>query len=86
MASMTGGQQMGDARSIVEAMYDYVSEMETDLSFTKGEALIIVENNEGDWWLARKMNSTEVGYIPSNYVKIRDLERGDYKDDDDKKK
>ncbi|KAI3357788.1 hypothetical protein L3Q82_016178, partial [Scortum barcoo] len=40
----------------------------SDLSFRKGERLQIVNNTEGDWWLARSLTTGESGYIPSNYV------------------
>ncbi|XP_077467135.1 proto-oncogene tyrosine-protein kinase Src isoform X2 [Stigmatopora argus] len=50
------------------ALYDYESRTASDLSFRKGERLQIVNNTEGDWWLARSLTSGENGYIPSNYV------------------
>ncbi|XP_030224829.1 proto-oncogene tyrosine-protein kinase Src isoform X2 [Gadus morhua] len=50
------------------ALYDYESRTASDLSFRKGERLQIVNNIEGDWWLARSLNTGESGYIPSNYV------------------
>ncbi|KAG7268253.1 hypothetical protein CRUP_036466 [Coryphaenoides rupestris] len=50
------------------ALYDYESRTVSDLSFRKGERLQIVNNIEGDWWLARSLNTGESGYIPSNYV------------------
>ncbi|KPP58011.1 proto-oncogene tyrosine-protein kinase Src-like [Scleropages formosus] len=50
------------------ALYDYESRTASDLSFKKGERLQIVNNTEGDWWLARSLASGQSGYIPSNYV------------------
>lgn len=50
------------------ALYDYESRTASDLSFRKGERLQIVNNTEGDWWLARSLTTGESGYIPSNYV------------------
>ncbi|XP_010873466.1 proto-oncogene tyrosine-protein kinase Src isoform X4 [Esox lucius] len=50
------------------ALYDYESRTASDLSFKKGERLQIVNNTEGDWWLARSLTTGENGYIPSNYV------------------
>ncbi|XP_031422278.1 proto-oncogene tyrosine-protein kinase Src isoform X2 [Clupea harengus] len=50
------------------ALYDYESRTASDLSFRKGETLQIVNNTEGDWWLARSLATGESGYIPSNYV------------------
>ncbi|XP_076839929.1 proto-oncogene tyrosine-protein kinase Src isoform X2 [Brachyhypopomus gauderio] len=50
------------------ALYDYESRTASDLSFRKGERLQIVNNTEGDWWLARSLTTGQSGYIPSNYV------------------
>ncbi|XP_072512493.1 proto-oncogene tyrosine-protein kinase Src isoform X2 [Salminus brasiliensis] len=50
------------------ALYDYESRTASDLSFNKGERLQIVNNTEGDWWLARSLTTGKSGYIPSNYV------------------
>ncbi|CAL8402812.1 unnamed protein product [Arctogadus glacialis] len=50
------------------ALYDYESRTASDLTFKKGDRLQIVNNTEGDWWLARSLTTGESGYIPSNYV------------------
>uniref|UniRef100_A0A3Q2GHK1 Tyrosine-protein kinase n=1 Tax=Cyprinodon variegatus TaxID=28743 RepID=A0A3Q2GHK1_CYPVA len=50
------------------ALYDYESRTVSDLTFRKGDRLQIVNNTEGDWWLARSLTTGESGYIPSNYV------------------
>ncbi|XP_013856185.1 proto-oncogene tyrosine-protein kinase Src, partial [Austrofundulus limnaeus] len=50
------------------ALYNYDARTTTDLSFRKGEHLQIVNNTEGDWWLARSLTTAETGYIPSNFV------------------
>ncbi|XP_064155261.1 proto-oncogene tyrosine-protein kinase Src isoform X2 [Anguilla rostrata] len=62
-----GGPLAGGVTTFV-ALYDYESRTASDLSFKKGERLQIVNNTEGDWWLARSLTSGESGYIPSNYV------------------
>ncbi|XP_015220072.1 proto-oncogene tyrosine-protein kinase Src isoform X2 [Lepisosteus oculatus] len=59
--------QRGGVTTFV-ALYDYESRTASDLSFKKGERLQIVNNTEGDWWLARSLTTGESGYIPSNYV------------------
>ncbi|CAM4676246.1 unnamed protein product [Leuciscus chuanchicus] len=62
-----GGMLAGGVTTFV-ALYDYESRTASDLSFRKGERLQIVNNTEGDWWLARSLTTGESGYIPSNYV------------------
>jgi hypothetical protein len=54
--------------SVVIAMYSYNAKHKGDLSFRKGEKLEIVEKNDPDWWTVRRLETGEVGYIPSNYV------------------
>ena len=49
-------------------LYDYDARTAEDLSFRKAERLQIVNNTDGDWWLARSMVTGKEGYIPSNYV------------------
>ncbi|CAG8523513.1 14870_t:CDS:2 [Cetraspora pellucida] len=53
-----------------KALYDYQASLEdqTELSFTKGEILDIVDN-KGKWWQAKKADGT-VGIAPSNYVSV----------------
>lgn len=33
-----------------------------------GDQLQIMNNSDGDWWLARSLRTGREGYIPSNYV------------------
>lgn len=49
-------------------LYEYEARTSEDLSFHKGEKLQIINNSDGDWWLARSMLTGQEGYIPSNYV------------------
>ena len=49
-------------------LYQYDARTSEDLSFKKGEKLQIINNADGDWWLARSMATGQEGYIPSNYV------------------
>jgi fyn-related kinase len=45
------------------------------LSFRKGEHLEILNDTQGDWWLARSKATKQEGYIPSNYVaKLKSIE------------
>lgn len=60
---------------IFVALYDYDARTDEDLSFRKGEHLEILNDTQGDWWLARSKRSRQEGYIPSNYVaKLKSIE------------
>ena len=50
------------------ALYDCKSRTEKDLSLTKGDEIIIVNNQDNRWWKARCASSGREGFIPSNYV------------------
>jgi hypothetical protein len=60
--------------SVVIAMYSYNARHDGDLTFRKGEKLEIVEKNDPDWWTVKRLETGEVGYIPSNYVGTTALE------------
>ncbi|XP_066266554.1 tyrosine-protein kinase Yes-like isoform X1 [Branchiostoma lanceolatum] len=53
---------------LFQALYDYEARTEDDLSFKKGDLLQIVNNNDGDWWMAQSMTTNQQGYVPSNYI------------------
>lgn len=55
-------------RKICIALYDYDARTPEDLRFQKGEHLEIIDDTEGDWWLAESKATGLKGYIPSNYV------------------
>lgn len=57
------------------ALYDYDARTDEDLSFKKGEHLVILNDTQGDWWFARSKATRLEGYIPSNYVaKLESIE------------
>jgi hypothetical protein len=65
----------GTAAKIFVALYDYDARTDEDLSFKKGEHLEIINDTQGDWWLARSKATKQEGYIPSNYVaKLKSIE------------
>ncbi|KAG7330037.1 hypothetical protein KOW79_006259 [Hemibagrus wyckioides] len=72
-SSLLPGQLMqnGDAEStdskIVIALFPYEAENKNELSFKKGEKLVILDEN-GEWWKAKSLSSGKVGLIPSNYI------------------
>ena len=48
--------------------YSYDAKIPEDLSFTKGEKLLIIDSTVCDWWLGKSLTTGKEGYIPSNYI------------------
>lgn len=68
------GSNPNNAKIFV-ALYDYDARTDEDLSFKKGEHLEIINDTQGDWWLALSRHTKCQGYIPSNYVaKLKSIE------------
>ena len=50
------------------ARYAYQARTAEDLSFEKGERLLVIGTQENDWWFAKSLKSQREGYIPRNYI------------------
>ncbi|XP_025732026.1 tyrosine-protein kinase HCK isoform X1 [Callorhinus ursinus] len=61
------GSTGGPDDIIVIALYDYEAIHPEDLSFQKGDQMVVLEES-GEWWKARSLATRKEGYIPSNYV------------------
>lgn len=61
-------------QTIVTALYTYNAKDEGDLSFRKGDRLLVIDDTDPDWWLAQHMTTKVQGYIPRNYVVSEALE------------
>lgn len=54
-------------RQLFVGLYDYDARTNEDLSFKKGDKLTIIDNSQGEWWLA--INDCQLqGYVPSNFL------------------
>ncbi|XP_016004314.1 tyrosine-protein kinase HCK isoform X1 [Rousettus aegyptiacus] len=62
-----GSTGEGSEDVIVIALYDYEAIHHEDLSFQKGDKMVVLEES-GEWWKARCLTTQKEGYIPSNYV------------------
>lgn len=51
------------------ALHYYAAEDEQDLSFDKGDIILVYEVNENGWW--RGKHGEEVGWFPGSYVEVR---------------
>lgn len=58
----------------VIALYTYNAKDDGDLSFRKGDRLLVLDGGDPDWWLAKHMATNAKGYIPRNYVVSEALE------------
>jgi len=68
-----------DEAQLFIALYDYQARTEDDLSFKKGDRLLIINNTDGDWWQAQLVTTGAKGYIPSNYVaQLQSIEAEDW--------
>ena len=61
-------------QTVVTALYTYQAKDEGDLSFRKGDKLLVIDDSDPDWWLAKNMATNAKGYIPRNYVVAEVLE------------
>jgi len=53
---------------VVVAMYNYQAREVTDVSFTKGDRMEVLDDSESDWWRVRHLQTGEEGLIPWNFV------------------
>lgn len=51
------------------ALYSYTSTTPNEVSFTKGDQLVILDCR-GNWWQAKHPHTGVVGFVPSNYIQV----------------
>jgi hypothetical protein len=51
-----------------EALFDFATELDTQLPFTKGDILTVIAKDSDHWWRAKNASGRE-GDIPFNFVK-----------------
>uniref|UniRef100_A0A915KSP9 Uncharacterized protein n=1 Tax=Romanomermis culicivorax TaxID=13658 RepID=A0A915KSP9_ROMCU len=53
------------------ALYSYDSRSDGDLSFKKGDLMILLDDQNTDWWYVKHVSSDNTGYVPRNFVAIQ---------------
>lgn len=53
---------------VVVALHAYNAREDGDLSFKKGDRLLVLKDSDPDWWDARLLHSSLEGRIPQNHV------------------
>ena len=57
--------------ALVLALYDYNAKISKELSFRKGDKLVVFGQRDENWWEAELAHDRgRRGYIPSNYVRV----------------
>jgi hypothetical protein len=51
-----------------KAVYDYTAGNTDELSFSAGEMLSIVDNNEEEWWKAERDGAVFI--VPAGYLEV----------------
>jgi len=51
-------------------LYDFASDLETDLVLTVGETIKLIQKDDSGWWLGEN-SEKEQGYFPSNLVELK---------------
>ncbi len=54
---------------VAEALYAYARTTSSELSFRRGDRLVVVDCR-GNWWQARHTDSGLTGFVPSNYIRV----------------
>ena len=70
---MEGALQDTDMETTFEfeatALYNFNARDPEDLSFRKGEVMLVLERTEKEWWRAQSTQTRQVGLVPANYLK-----------------
>lgn len=59
----------GGGQEVALALFDYTGVEEQDLSFGKGDRIVVMKKIDDGWWSGRKEDGA-VGLFPSNYVRL----------------
>ncbi|KAK3584749.1 hypothetical protein CHS0354_002269 [Potamilus streckersoni] len=71
--STPAGVEAHNNQEILVALYNFAGNNPEELSFSKGDKLVLIERplEDPEWWRARNSRG-EVGLVPRNYVQVLD--------------
>ncbi|KAI8072436.1 hypothetical protein BC940DRAFT_292595 [Gongronella butleri] len=58
---------MSATEETVIAHHDYEAQQDDELSFRSGDAIVVLDHSNTDWWQGKKQDGT-IGFFPSNFV------------------
>lgn len=67
MPSQEMSESGGSGQQMVKARFNFKQNNEDELSFSKGDVIIVTRQEEGGWWEGTLNGKT--GWFPSNYVR-----------------
>ncbi|XP_068614557.1 tyrosine-protein kinase Blk-like [Brachionichthys hirsutus] len=64
----TGNTYPDNEDGVFVAQHDFKATNDSDLPFKKGDRLRVLQDRNGEWWVAQSLVTGEEGFIPCNYV------------------
>lgn len=56
------------AEPTYKAMYEFNGQTESELSLKKDEIILILKNEGNGWWLGKRKDGSQSGWVPSAYI------------------
>jgi hypothetical protein len=75
-SSMTSSPSIPDDNidfDSVYALHAFVATVEGQANANKGDALLLMEDENTYWWLVEVLHSGEIGYIPAENIEVNPL-------------
>ncbi|XP_045606315.1 tyrosine-protein kinase HCK [Procambarus clarkii] len=57
---------------VVLAKYDYTAVLQGELSFHKGDYMLLISKEDESWWLVMELVKNTYGYAPSTFLEVQE--------------